>query len=99
MTMKNSSNEQQKFPNGFKFIMFPSHCDLCFYKYVNDEMRRTSSQSYRQTLKRVGWPVFTIGPILDMDICPHRMLIATCHQGKVVRVWSYARLICEIVCL
>ncbi|XP_073393272.1 uncharacterized protein [Physcomitrium patens] len=40
-------------------------------------------------------PVFTISPVTDMDICRSRMNIATSHQDQVVRIWSYARLVCD----
>lgn len=54
MTMKNSSNELQKFSNGFKFIMFPSKCDLCFYKYVNVETLKNIIPIL-QTNSEKGW--------------------------------------------
>jgi hypothetical protein len=33
--------------------------------------------------------------VVDMDICRHRMLIVTSHQDQVVRIWTYARLVCD----
>lgn len=37
------------------------------------------------------------GPILAMDLCVHRPLIATCGSDHTVRVWNYARRRCEVI--
>ena len=44
---------------------------------------------------RVGWPVFTLGAVMDMDLCLQRMLIVSCGSDNYVRLWSYVRLTCE----
>ncbi|KAG0583135.1 hypothetical protein M758_3G113600 [Ceratodon purpureus] len=36
-----------------------------------------------------------MAPVIDMDICRSRMLIITIHQDQVVRIWTYARLVCD----
>jgi hypothetical protein len=46
----------------------------------------------------VGWQVFSFEAVTNMDICMQRMLIVTCSKEKVIRVWSYAHLICKVMC-
>jgi hypothetical protein len=33
-----------------------------------------------------------------MDVCVQRMLVVVCGRDKVVSVWSYIRLSCEMLC-
>jgi hypothetical protein len=41
--------------------------------------------------------VFTISAVVDMDVCLQRMLVVVCGRDKVVSVWSYIRLTCEML--
>ncbi|EFJ36695.1 hypothetical protein SELMODRAFT_437796 [Selaginella moellendorffii] len=40
--------------------------------------------------------VIDLAAVSGMDICVRRRLIATCSNDKMVRVWSYCRLLCDL---